>query len=245
MFVQLLELGNMDEDRLIEQALDQFINRHEQTYEEFLNTFTHLSKDHQVITSRTPGTDSSGASFVQAMFPRAQHIRNEHLSLCSVTQPPEEEQIVIDEGQKVGISIQGDLNRAGKVKVDNFLDLEDFDREEETDHNLSPELWLLPGEVEEEVPFPVSGYIPSLDQHSHPEPKAWPTEQPRRAEQQSDRPLHEVFGDEVQPFSLDEDFDYDGVMLTPKFSSAEMETILEMTSQSRLNPDTEAKEPHC
>ncbi|XP_027693623.1 uncharacterized protein C11orf74 homolog isoform X1 [Vombatus ursinus] len=226
----------MDEDRLIEQALDQFINRHEQTYEEFLNTFTHLLKDRQVIKNRTPGAVSSGNSFATGVYPGTQSVRNERLSpsLHPTAHPPEEEQIVIDEGQKVGISTQGDLNRAGKVKVDNFLDLEDFDMDEETDHKLGPELLLLPGEVEEEVHFSVSGYVPSFDQHSCPEPKTYP------AEQLAYRHLKEVPGDEVQPFSLDENFDYDSVMLTPKFSSEEMKTIIETSSQSRLNLDEEA-----
>ncbi|XP_072475214.1 intraflagellar transport-associated protein isoform X6 [Notamacropus eugenii] len=143
----------MEEDRLIEQALDQFINRHEQTYEEFLNTFTHLSKDHHVIKNRLAETDSSGNGFAPFAYPHTQCVRNEHLSLLPVAQPPDEEQ------------------------VDNFLDLEDFDKDEETDHKLSRELLLLPGEVEEEVHFSVSGYVPSFDQNSHPEPKTWPTEQ--------------------------------------------------------------------
>uniref|UniRef100_A0A7I2V5I8 Intraflagellar transport associated protein n=1 Tax=Homo sapiens TaxID=9606 RepID=A0A7I2V5I8_HUMAN len=35
----------MDEDQLIKDVLDKFLNCHEQTYdEEFLNTFTHLSQ---------------------------------------------------------------------------------------------------------------------------------------------------------------------------------------------------------
>jgi hypothetical protein len=42
--VQTLGLGIMDEDKLIEEVLDKFVNCHEQTYEEFLSTFTHLSK---------------------------------------------------------------------------------------------------------------------------------------------------------------------------------------------------------
>ncbi|XP_044536765.1 intraflagellar transport-associated protein [Gracilinanus agilis] len=232
MSFQLLELTIMDENQLIEQVLDQFIHRHEQTYEEFLNTFTYLSKDHK------PGTDSSGALFATVVFPRDQQVRNEHLLASPVAPPPEEEQIVIDEGQKVGISSHGDLKWAGKVKVDNFLDLEDFDRDEETGHKLSPESMLLPGEVEDEAHFSVASYVPSFDQHSCSEPKTQPTEQPAY------RHLTEVSGDEVQPFSLDEEFDYDTVTLTPKFSIAEMKTIIEMSRQSRLNPGMEGEEPN-
>ena len=42
--VQITELETMDEDQLIEEVLDKFVNCHEQTYEEFLSSFTHLSK---------------------------------------------------------------------------------------------------------------------------------------------------------------------------------------------------------
>ena len=47
---QIPELEMMDEDRLIEEVLDKFVDCHEQTYEEFLRTFTHLSKDN--VTKR-------------------------------------------------------------------------------------------------------------------------------------------------------------------------------------------------
>lgn len=39
-----IRIGDMDEDQMIEEVLDKFVNCHEQTYEEFLSTFTHLSK---------------------------------------------------------------------------------------------------------------------------------------------------------------------------------------------------------
>uniref|UniRef100_A0A5F8H023 Uncharacterized protein n=2 Tax=Monodelphis domestica TaxID=13616 RepID=A0A5F8H023_MONDO len=177
MFVQLLRLGMVNEDQLTEQALDQFINCPRQTYEEFVNSFTHFSEDHEVIKSQTLGRDSSRNIFASVVSPHGQHIRNKDLSLSFASQPQEEEQIMIDEGQKVGISIKDDLNQTKKVKIDNFLDLEDFDMNEETDYKLIPELLLLPGEVEEAF-FSASGYMPSFNQRSHPEPKAWPTEQP-------------------------------------------------------------------
>uniref|UniRef100_A0A8C6RJ95 Intraflagellar transport associated protein n=1 Tax=Nannospalax galili TaxID=1026970 RepID=A0A8C6RJ95_NANGA len=47
-----------------------------------------------------------------------------------------------------------------------------------------------------------------------------------------DQPLtSEILGDEVQPFSLDEEFDYENVALTPKFSFEEIETIKESSNQ--------------
>lgn len=41
---QISDLEIMDEDQIIEEVLDKFVNCHEQTYEEFLSTFTQLSK---------------------------------------------------------------------------------------------------------------------------------------------------------------------------------------------------------
>ena len=41
---QTPELEIMEEDQIIEEVLDKFVNCHEQTYGEFLSTFTHLSK---------------------------------------------------------------------------------------------------------------------------------------------------------------------------------------------------------
>lgn len=41
---QIPELETMDEDKMIKEVLDKFVNCHEQTYEEFLSTFTYLSK---------------------------------------------------------------------------------------------------------------------------------------------------------------------------------------------------------
>ncbi|KAL2806247.1 intraflagellar transport-associated protein isoform b [Daubentonia madagascariensis] len=132
----------MDEDRLIEEVLDKFVNCHEQTYEEFLSTFTHLSKD----------------------------------------------------------------------------------------------LQLLPGEVEQDVSTSIPSYNP-VDQPFIHEVKPKPTVKG------TDKQMEEILGDEVQPFSLDEEFDYDNVMLTPKFSLAEIETIKELSKQKRKNTNTDLEEP--
>nr|XP_055157002.1 intraflagellar transport-associated protein isoform X2 [Nyctereutes procyonoides] len=141
---QISELEVMDEDRLIEEVLDKFVNCHEQTYEEFLSTFTHLSKD----------------------------------------------------------------------------------------------LLLLPGEVEEDVCTRVPSYIPSVAQPLAPGVKPGP------AVRGPDKQMEETLGDEVQPFSLDEEFDYDAVMLTPKFTPAEMDAITELSKQKRDIASTGLEELH-
>ncbi|XP_027967109.1 uncharacterized protein C11orf74 homolog isoform X1 [Eumetopias jubatus] len=240
---QISELEIMDEDQLIEEVLDKFVNCHEQTYEEFLSTFTHLSKEDNVTKRGAFETDSSENIFPSIKFarenePSDHHHRNKAIFLCTSSQCSEEEQIVIDEGQKVGSSFQGDLNRAGKVKVDNFLDLEDLDVDEETQPQKSKDSLLLPGEVEEDLCTRVPSYIPSVAQPFAPGFKPGP------AVGGGDKQTEETLGDEVQPFSLDEEFDYDVVTLTPKFTPAEIDAITELSKQKREITNTDLDEPH-
>ncbi|XP_059785636.1 intraflagellar transport-associated protein isoform X5 [Balaenoptera ricei] len=112
------------------------------------------------------GTNSSENNFTSVKFtqrnePNDHHLSNKAIFLRTSSQCSEEEQIVMDEGQKVGSSFQGDLNRAGKVKVDNFLDFEDLDLDEEIKPQMSKDLLLLPGEVEQDMSMSVPSYIPS------------------------------------------------------------------------------------
>lgn len=55
--------------------------------------------------------------------------------------------------------------------------------------------------------------------------------------------LLQVCGDEVQLFSLDEEFDYDSVALTPKFSEAEMKAIINLSVQKKVRLGL--KSPEC
>ncbi|XP_028357378.1 intraflagellar transport-associated protein isoform X2 [Physeter macrocephalus] len=205
---QIPELEVMDEDQHIEDVLDKFVNCHEQTYEEFLSTFTHLSKDN--VTKRGAfGTNSSENNFTSVKFtqrnePNDHHLSNKASFLRTLSQCSEEEQIVMDEGQKVGSSFQGDLNRAGKVKVDNFLDLEDLDLDEEIKPQMSKSMLSV-------------SFLHCLTSFSK----------------------LQIVGDEVRPFSLDEEFDYDAVTLTPKFTPAEIDAIKELCKQKRKSTDLE------
>uniref|UniRef100_A0A8W4FFN0 Intraflagellar transport associated protein n=1 Tax=Sus scrofa TaxID=9823 RepID=A0A8W4FFN0_PIG len=95
--VQITELETMDEDQLIEEVLDKFVNCHEQTYEEFLSSFTHLSKDN--VTKRGDfGTISSENTFTSIKpthrnEPKDHHFRNKATFLRTSSQCSEEEQI--------------------------------------------------------------------------------------------------------------------------------------------------------
>ena len=92
---QIPESEMMDEDRLIEEVLDKFVDCHEQTYEEFLRTFTNLSKDN--VTKREAfGTNSSENNFTSIKFtqrnePNGHHLSNKAMFLRTSSQCLEEE----------------------------------------------------------------------------------------------------------------------------------------------------------
>lgn len=52
--------------------------------------------------------------------------------------------------------------------------------------------------------------------------------------------LLQLLGDDVQPFSLDEEFDYDNVALTPKFSEAELKAISQLAEEKKTGADVES-----
>ncbi|CAI9178437.1 unnamed protein product [Rangifer tarandus platyrhynchus] len=103
---------------------------------------------------------------------------------------------------------------------------EDLDLDEEINPQLSKDVLLLPGQVEQEVSLSVPSYISSVaGQPLTPGTKPGPTVKG------ADKQREEIVGDEVQPFSLDEEFYYDAVVLTPKFSPAELNAIKELSKQ--------------
>lgn len=231
----------MAEDRSVEDVLDKFVSCHEQTYEEFLSTFTHLSKGDNVIQRRVTGSDYSESLFTTRKSthdnePEDHPLRNKTIFLHTSPQCSEEEQIVLDESHKVSGCLHGDTNQTGKRMVDNFLGLEDLDVDEEIKPQMSQDLLLLlPGEVEQDFCASVPSFIPSVNRPLAPGVK------PRPLVRGAPLQMEEILGDEVQPFSLDEEFDYDSVILTPKFTAAEMRAIQE---QKRKNASTDVEAPH-
>uniref|UniRef100_A0A8C3P467 Intraflagellar transport associated protein n=1 Tax=Chrysemys picta bellii TaxID=8478 RepID=A0A8C3P467_CHRPI len=103
-------------------VLDQFINSQEQTYEEFLSTFTYLWKEEVKMKSRVSEMDSIENTFSMLELSNRNKqnvspVRNKEPSVSLSSQTVDEDQIMMGEGWKVGCSNQGDLSLARRVKT--------------------------------------------------------------------------------------------------------------------------------
>ncbi|XP_065539556.1 intraflagellar transport-associated protein isoform X3 [Lathamus discolor] len=187
--------------------LDQFINSHEQSYEEFLSTFTYLLEEEERKTIHGSKVDSLRKIFYTSELPN----RNKRDGSCG-------------RSKKVGVSLLTQL--PNENKVDKAVYLEDTDTDEET---YSGSL-LLPGEVEQTVTY----CTPFFDKPMQLKSRTLSVPQP------SDSKTQELLGDDVHPFSLDEEFDYDSVALTPKFSEAELKAIIDLSEEKKTGTDVKS-----
>ncbi|XP_009695363.1 PREDICTED: uncharacterized protein C11orf74 homolog, partial [Cariama cristata] len=89
---------------------------------------------------------------------------------------------------------------------------------------------VLPGEVEQTVTY----CTPFFDKPVQPKFRTLSVPQPL------DSKAQELLGDDVYPFSLDEEFDYDNVALTPKFSEAELKAIIELSEEKKTRTDVKS-----
>ncbi|XP_061854179.1 intraflagellar transport-associated protein isoform X2 [Colius striatus] len=221
----------MGEQLLNNSILDQFINSHEQSYEEFLNTFTYHLKEEEGKTIPGSKVDSLSKTFsASELSCRTKHDgspgRSKEAWVSLPLQMPNENKPVRNENWKAGGSDGNYLSLSERVKVDKCLDLEDPDTDEET---YSGSL-VLPGEVEQIV----TPCTPFLDKPVQLKSRTLSVPQPLDSKSQ------ELLGDDVQPFSLDEEFDYDNVSLTPKFSEAELKAIIELSEEKKTGTDVKS-----
>ncbi|KAM6394143.1 intraflagellar transport-associated protein isoform 6-T10 [Pluvialis apricaria] len=193
----------MGEQLLNNSILNQFINSHEQSYEEFLNTFTYLLKEEEGKTIQGSKVDSLRKTFSTSELSNRNKQygspgRSKEMWVCLPPQIPNENE------------------------VDKYLDLEDIDTDEET----------CSGEVEQTVTCCTSFF----DKPVQLKFRTLSVPQPLDSEAQ------ELLGDDVQPFSLDEEFDYDNVALTPKFSEAELKAIAEgqLSEEKKMGTDVKS-----
>ncbi|KAM6130913.1 intraflagellar transport-associated protein isoform 2-T2 [Pterocles gutturalis] len=208
--------------------LDQFIYSHEQSYEEFLNTFTYVLKEEEGKTIQGSKVDSLRKTFSASEISNRTKQdgspgRSKEIWVSLPPPMPNENETVMNESWKAGGSDGNYLRLSERVKVDKYLDLEDIDTDEETCTGS----FVLPGEVEQ----PVTDCTPFFGKPVQLKFRTLPIPQP------SDSKAQELLGDDVQPFSLDEEFDYDNVALTPKFSEAELKAVIESSEEKKTGTD--------
>ncbi|KAK1335694.1 hypothetical protein QTO34_003487 [Cnephaeus nilssonii] len=242
---QIPELEIMDEDKIIKEVLDKFVNCHEQTYEEFLSTFTHLSKEDKVTQRGLFGTRSSEDIFISVQFTH----ENEPQMITALGVKPSFFARSLQPTENWSSAISFSIT---KISVERPKPVEVFPelahlRVYLVDSGLR-DLPLLPGEVEDVSTHIPSGIPSAADILPAAQPLT-PAVRPKAHGGKSGRAKGrvltlQILGDEVQPFRLDEEFDYDTVMLTPKFTPAEVEAIKEQLSKhKRENTNADLEEP--
>ncbi|OXB57747.1 hypothetical protein ASZ78_000053, partial [Callipepla squamata] len=154
-------------------------------------------------------------------------------------QTPNENKTVINESWKSGDSDRNGLCLSERAQVDYYLE-KDIGGEpcsgdyrsgfvkipyaQCIDGETLAGSFVLPGEVEEIV----TCHTPAFEKPVQQKFRTSSVQQPLNNKAQ------ELLGDDVQPFLLDEEFDYDDVTLTPKFSEAELMAMKELSEEKKM-----------
>ncbi|XP_067091379.1 intraflagellar transport-associated protein [Osmerus mordax] len=216
------------DDQMVAKALEHFCSASEQSYHQFLASFTQLS----------PGSGSGAASSGLPQHPaetersaRSSRGRGGHGAADAAEEegrlrerdcvlPADQEEMVLGRGVVVGICGNVECCPPGATpKLDNYLAFGDACEDMEGEENRTPGDAVLPGEVEEVVPV----YLPSFCHHTQLEVTSIVGGRRAQArgpaQEQKATPEEQGKSEDVSPFSLDEDFDYDHVILSCKHSS--------------------------
>ncbi|KAM9555548.1 LOW QUALITY PROTEIN: intraflagellar transport-associated protein [Guaruba guarouba] len=219
----------MGEQLLNSSIFDQFINSHEQSYEEFLNTLTYLFKEEERKTIHGNKVDSLRKISSTSKLPnrnkwdgsRGRSMKRVFL----LTQLPNENKTVMNRSWKAGGPDENNLRlsesvkvrfslfffKAGKIFIRDFFFF------------YSTGSLLLPGEVEQTVTYCTSVFDKPIQLKSRTlsVPSHWSKTQ-------------ELLGDDVHPFSLDEKFDYDND------TEAELKAIVDLCEEKKTGTDVES-----
>ncbi|KAM9013871.1 LOW QUALITY PROTEIN: intraflagellar transport-associated protein [Ara ararauna] len=231
----------MGKQLLNSSILDQFINSHEQSYEEFLNTLTYLFKEEERKTIHGNKVDSLRKIFSTSKLPnrnkwdgsRGRSMKRVFL----LTQLPNENKTVMNKSWKAGGPDENNLRLSESVKVRFslffFKALQAFTQDFEI-YTLNGRLkmifffystgsLLLPGEVEQTVTYCTSVFDKPIQLKSRTlsVPSHWSKTQ-------------ELLGDDVHPFSLDEKFDYDNG------AEAELKAIIDLSEEKKTGTDVKS-----
>ncbi|XP_058624110.1 intraflagellar transport-associated protein isoform X2 [Onychostoma macrolepis] len=200
-----------DHDQAITEALEQFCNSPEQTYEQFLSTFTYLTPEN-VRDPRLTAPRGHGDSSQREMDSSRERQREDEVTEMEGSVYRRMGQVLLDGG-----CVGGRLGGPSKfvpdrpVKFDNYLG----DSEDEEENPDTTGTCMLPGEIEEDL---IAVSSSSLCHHTLLEISSAFTDQrthtPSAAENQDE-------SEEVVAFHLDENFDYDNVVLSHKYAIQE------------------------
>ncbi|KFQ39389.1 Uncharacterized protein C11orf74, partial [Mesitornis unicolor] len=150
--------------------------------------------------------------------------RSKEMWVSHPQQMPNENKTLMNESWKAGDSNGSGLSLSERVKdFTQFLLIYTLNGKIKLTIFYSAGSLVLPGEVEQTVTCSTPFFEKPIQQKfrtlSVPQP--------------SDSKAQELLGDDVQPFSLEEEFDYDNVALTPKFSEAELKAIIELSAEKK------------
>ncbi|KFQ57795.1 Uncharacterized protein C11orf74, partial [Pelecanus crispus] len=148
--------------------------------------------------------------------------RSKEMWGCLPPQIPNENETVMNGSWKAGGSDGNDLCLSERVKVRILLIYTLNGRVKLTIFYSAGSL-VLPGEVEQAVTY----CTPFFDKPIQLKFRTLSVPRPL------DSKAQELLEDDVQPFSLDEEFDYDNVALTPKFSEAELKAVIELSEEKK------------
>ncbi|XP_066557127.1 intraflagellar transport-associated protein [Amia ocellicauda] len=197
----------MDHNSIVQETLDLFCSSSEQTYKEFLGSFTCLSNgDTGNCGLKSISDRPLKVAPVREKDEAKQTVPEAGTSQGHAALPADQDEMVLATGITIGGFQDGLISLAERVKLDNFLNSQDFGYGEEGHLKMETAQGTLPGEAQDALP----AYLPSFHQ----------TQLECSAGKKQQEPASSAFTvdtEEVFPFCIDENFDYDRVVLSHKY----------------------------
>ncbi|XP_033751801.1 protein C11orf74 homolog [Pecten maximus] len=263
-------------------AIDTFMAREEQSYDNFMKQFTHLT--HDDIKAKMLSRRTAMLQNLKASDPKSETEGSKQSSVITDNTNPgvvtrEEEGLeeeVLDIGTTSSIMSSGMDNRPTKsaVQFDNFVELDEDDDEDILEgseyiasfsgqnpsvkleepcqsHNQDLDFTKETDSQRELTPVSITTKDPGDGESSadcggliNPgEVEVLPSVKPITQNDQTldfsakeGTPItfdHQECTDEVEPFTLDKDFDYDNVILTPKYSEEDVQLMKDLREQNQ------------
>ncbi|XP_062919225.1 intraflagellar transport-associated protein isoform X1 [Mobula hypostoma] len=223
-----MTLSTMEKEGITCEALEKFCRSHEQTYEEFLESFIHLRKEDTKEQNTVPPTIADIAEDAEKCI--------------------DMKKILTNSPEKGGQSSKDDEETRYEPEVEKCIDIEDIDSDKGSEQQSCTDATALlinktkkqpivetnivghchealPGKIREEIP---ANYSHCECKYTILDFKVYPC-----VEEFNNKAHDQALTDEVQPFTLDEEFDYNCVYLKPKYSEAELKNLSALSQQQK------------